>query len=97
MGKVNVYLPDALEADMRAAKIRPSPLLQQAIRKELRNRTTQDLGHHTESIRFGDQGTAWTFVLVARERGWHVSDPIHNTMPGDTHHVYVQKRGPDDG
>ncbi len=36
MAKLNVYVPDALEARMRAAGLSPSELLQEAIDRELR-------------------------------------------------------------
>lgn len=39
-------------------------------------------------------GGAWTFVLLARMRGWKVSEPVPNRY--GTFHVYVWERGPDD-
>lgn len=35
MGRLNVYLPDDLDKAMRKAKLKPSTLLQNAVRREL--------------------------------------------------------------
>lgn len=49
---------------------------------------------HVEYLRFGDDGTAWTFVLTARSRGWDVSEPLPNGCGAC--HVAVWSRGPED-
>lgn len=46
MPKVNVYLPDDMAAEVRAAKLSLSPICQQAIRKEL-----DKLNAHKEATR----------------------------------------------
>jgi hypothetical protein len=48
------------------------------------------------SVRADSQAEGWTFTMTARSRGWIVSDPQHNGMPGDTHFVTVWAKGPYD-
>lgn len=44
------------------------------------------------SVRSDSGVEAWTFVLMARLRGWVVSDPMHNGFQ-DVHNVTVWERG----
>lgn len=43
MGRINVYLPDELEAIMRARDLSPSELLQDALQQQLTEKDRQEL------------------------------------------------------
>lgn len=58
-----------------------------------RGRRGESTPRWPDSVRADSAAEAWSFVLAARSRGWIVSDPEHNGMPGDTHHVTIWQKG----
>lgn len=50
---------------------------------------------HVDSIPFGgNEGGAWCFMLLARQRGWDVTQPVPNGFGG--WFVYIWSYGPED-
>ncbi len=68
MPRVNVYLPDDLAAAARAARLNLSSLTQEAIRRELAGRTTDDWLATLEPVRTPvPHDTALAALDAARE------------------------------